>query len=756
MDKRTPVIQAKLTVGQPNDRFEQEADQVADAVMKESITSVPQVQRKCEACEEEELQMKPLAQTLTPIIQKQEEEEEEILQMKGFREGHSPTNGLQFALQRSKGGGQQMDISTQNFMSNRIGADFSGVKIHTNANAVQMNRQLNAKAFTHGRDVYFNSGQYRPYTNRGKHLLAHELTHTIQQGAVSNVIMRSALPERTAAQQIATSLRNAAKGWGTDEDAIFNALTGRTPALIASIEAAYLALSGGQTLEAMLRDELGGNDLSRALSLLRGETPFTEIARTLWDAMRGWGTDESAIYGAIAGRTAVQWTEIQNAYRQMTGNNLLADLRDELTANEWSYAQTLLPGAPGGAVTDEDRATVVANQLEAAMQGWGTDESAIYAALTGHTQAELREIERRYRLLTGRELNVDLRDELNDREYERAQQLLHSLPLAERIARSIHNAVKGIGTREAEIVAILQGRTAAEITQAGDAYRRLFNESMNDRLQDELGGSDWLETSILLSGRMPNVLEEIIISTMGWGTDRERLFAALESLGGDAAIIRQLKKDYRARTGNNLRSLLIDELSGTHETRALALILDNPMVETADEMEAMSGEEAAWTPSGPTGAVGSTSGNDFADWASAASEHSAPKVLPSTTINCWEMVMLAAYRVGALSWRWIHELYTTVPISDWPDRMSSSRTAYTAGDAIPRGNLVFFDGVAHVALATGNPDEVLTFWPPPDFASYSSGTVDEVKVRKISALVSYMAGHPMMGTPVVEYGPPSW
>ena len=749
---RSPQIQAKLSIGQPGDKYEDEADAMADQVMKMPATQIPPIQRKCEDCEEEELQMKPITQTITPIIQKQEEEEEEMLQMKGNRNTDGSVAGLETSLQQSKGGGTQLGASSQTQMSRGMGVDLSNVKIHTNSNAVQMNKQLNAKAFTHGNDIYFNEGQYNPKSNEGKHLLAHELTHTVQQVHEGNAIMRQVAPQpqRTAAQQIATTLRNAAAGWGTDEDAIFNALTGRTTAEIVDIEAAYLSLSGGGTLIAMLHDELSGNDLSRALSLLRGETPSTEIARTLWNAMRGWGTDESTIYASLAGRTATQWIEIQDAYRQMTSNNLLTEIRDELTVSEWTYVQTLLPGAVGGAVTDEDRATVIANQLEAAMQGWGTDESAIYAALTGHTEAELREIERRYRLITGHELNVDLRDELTNGEYEQAQQLLHPLGLPERIARSIYNAVNGLGTREAEIVAILQGRSSAEITLTSAVYQRLFHESMNERLEDELGGSDWFETSILLSGREPNVLEEIIISIMDLGTDEERLLAALASLGGDLAIIRQLKQDYIARIGHRLRVDLIDELSRSDLSQALLLIRDNPLEETADEMTSLVGERAAWTPSGPTAVVGNTSGNDFADWASAASEHTAPKVLPSTTINCWEMVLLSAFRAGVLSWNWIHNLYVNVDINDWPDTMSSSRTVYTAGDVIPRGYLVFFDGVNHVALATGNPDEVLTFWPPPDIVQYSSGQVDEVKIRSISSLTT------VMGAPVVEYGAPSW
>jgi Domain of unknown function (DUF4157)/Annexin len=745
------LIQRKLSIGAVDDPLEHEADAMADSVMRMPETSL--IQRKCALCEEEEkVQMKPLASSITPFIQ-----------TKGA-DGGTASNAITQKINATRGSGSSMDSPTQSFMESRFGTDFSGVKIHTGDDAVQMSRELNAQAFTVGSDIYFNSGKYNPSSDSGKHLLAHELTHTVQQGGVSNTVRRQVAPpppqpQRTAAQQIATTLRNAAAGWGTDEDAIYNALTGRTPAELADIEAAYLALSGGETLEAMLRDEMSGDELSRALSLLRGETPSTEIARTLWNAMRGFGTDESAIYATVAGRTAAQWTDIQAAYRLMTGSNLLTEIRDELNDDEWAHLQTLLPGAAGGAVTDEDRATVIANQLEAAMQGLGTDESAIYAALTGHTEAGLREIERRYRLITGRELNTDLRDELTGGEYEQVQQLLHPLSNPERLARRLHDAVDGLGTREAEIVAILQGRSAAEITQVSAAYQRLYSEPLNARLADELGGADWLETHILLSGRMPNVLEEILISTMDLGTDEERLLAALASLNRDAALTRQLKLDFRTRMGHTLRDELISELSGSDLSRALNLIRDGE--DTADEMTSMLGTRMQWRASGPG------SGTTFEIWASGPSETPAPALNAATIINCWEVVLLAGYNTGAISWRYIHNLYTNVASSDWETSMSGgTRTTYHVGGANPvmpqRGDIVFFDHLAHVALATGNGSQLLTFWPAPmpfPWVRTINGTVEDVvKLSTIEELNQAWLDNPVeLGPPpLIQFARPLW
>ncbi len=187
ISKKENHIQPKLRIGQPNDRYEQEADQVADQVMRMPSSQIAPIQRKCKACEEEELQMKPLSQSISPIVQMQnEEEEEELLQPKNFSSKTSTPSNLSSDLQASKGSGRPLDSATHSFMSRSFGSDFSNVKVHTDSNAIQMNQQLNAKAFTNGSDVYFNQGQYNPNSTVGKHLLAHELTHTIQQGSISS------------------------------------------------------------------------------------------------------------------------------------------------------------------------------------------------------------------------------------------------------------------------------------------------------------------------------------------------------------------------------------------------------------------------------------------------------------------------------------------------------------------------------------------------------------------------------------------
>ncbi|MFB2835355.1 DUF4157 domain-containing protein [Floridanema evergladense] len=168
------VIQAKLEVGSPDDIYEREADQVAEQIMRmpepygssplatEMISPV-RVQRLCDECEKE-LQQKP--------IQRQTE---------GGASGVTASASLENSLQQSKRGGSPLSDATRAYMEPRFGEDFSQVRVHTDSTAAQMNRALSSHAFTHGRDIYFGAGRYSPDLDGGKQLLAHELTHVVQQ-----------------------------------------------------------------------------------------------------------------------------------------------------------------------------------------------------------------------------------------------------------------------------------------------------------------------------------------------------------------------------------------------------------------------------------------------------------------------------------------------------------------------------------------------------------------------------------------------
>ncbi len=275
-------IQAKLNIGKSNDKFEVEADRVADHVVANKQTAKtdsffspsPVMQKKLahdvqkQEEKNKEVQRKTAAQTITPVVQLKEEliqnkldsripekreinpafssktliqhkleektqkkeetvpnkkevkkpetvsksapsikpliqnkgEEENVQQKKEEEKQNSDeekqlqksaasdanpsdNSNIESKLNSSKGGGSPLSGKVKTEMESGIGADFSNVRIHNDSNAVQMNKQLGAQAFATGNNIYFNEGKYNPNSKDGKHLLAHELTHTVQQGA---------------------------------------------------------------------------------------------------------------------------------------------------------------------------------------------------------------------------------------------------------------------------------------------------------------------------------------------------------------------------------------------------------------------------------------------------------------------------------------------------------------------------------------------------------------------------------------------
>ena len=233
-----PFVQTKLTVGQPGDPYEQEADAMADKVVQRlaqpdaaaqqpltahkisplaqlksnlnqtnhstasthSNTPSP-IQLKCDSCEKEEkketeegevlpmLQRKPIFESNDDGALQMKcaacEQEEKTLQPKSASDAGSggvDMGQIESSLSSSKGGGSALPDDTRLQMEGAFGADFSGVRVHTGGAAVQMNQDLQAQAFTHGSDVYFNAGKYDTGSTEGKRLLGHELTHVVQQG----------------------------------------------------------------------------------------------------------------------------------------------------------------------------------------------------------------------------------------------------------------------------------------------------------------------------------------------------------------------------------------------------------------------------------------------------------------------------------------------------------------------------------------------------------------------------------------------
>lgn len=215
--KPSLFIQTKLTVGAANDAYEQEADNVAKQVM------TAQPESKAQRAEEDEMQRAGAAMRMQRQEEDEMEDEGAAMRMQRQEEDEMEDEGAAMRLQRqeedemedetaaakrlqrkgdgidmmgsfdagedveksidsSRGKGEPLPDETRGFFEERMGHDFSGVNIHAGGAADGINREINAKAFTTGKDIFFREGAYNPGTSEGKELLAHELTHVVQQG----------------------------------------------------------------------------------------------------------------------------------------------------------------------------------------------------------------------------------------------------------------------------------------------------------------------------------------------------------------------------------------------------------------------------------------------------------------------------------------------------------------------------------------------------------------------------------------------
>jgi uncharacterized protein YgiM (DUF1202 family) len=173
---------------------------------------------------------------------------------------------------------------------------------------------------------------------------------------------------------------------------------------------------------------------------------------------------------------------------------------------------------------------------------------------------------------------------------------------------------------------------------------------------------------------------------------------------------------------------------------------------SAARMEKDMGTTMTWLGSGPG------SGTDFEQWASAAKEAPFPAISSGTVMNCWEAVLTSAFKAGSIDWKWIHDLYKSGPTSGWPALMTKgARQKYTPGGKTypQRGDLVFFDDMSHVAMATGKGSEVYTFWPPPKSPWAGGATVDKVKKETIESLDAWWKGYSGKSFNVT-FAPPNW
>ena len=315
----SPVIQPKLKIGTPNDRFEHQADRVADSVM--TMPDQPLQMEPLE--EEEELQMQPMEEQEEIQMKCKECEERKKLQMSTDNTSKHRTDApVSFSkkIAQSNGSGQKLPNHLNLEMSNKMGVDFSDVLIHHGNQASEMSREIGARAFTHGNDIYFNSGEYKPATSKGKHLLAHELTHVVQQARYSGTEPDL---QRTIDGQFRVEWRNKIDSEIKDRGNAY------AIAIVSGISHASMPSRFDDSVNTFL-SELQTNLGKYALSKMLENVP-------------GGGAMNSAIEAMIATRKRIEAHNIEDAFesfREHTRSVLLAGV-DNMTDSDSQFNQQL-------------------------------------------------------------------------------------------------------------------------------------------------------------------------------------------------------------------------------------------------------------------------------------------------------------------------------------------------------------------------------------------------------------------------------
>ena len=388
-------IQAKLSIGEPGDRYEQEADRVADAVVRQSEAQPPAIQTMCASCaaharDEDGHERQPVPQP--PAIQLKAESKRPV-----------PASSFESRLAESRGGGQPMPAGLRHQMEASLGTGLDQVQLHTGAAAVQMNQELGARAFTHKQDIYFGQGQYQPESREGKRLLAHELTHTLQQGRGGQLIQADFAIEPTTPARHAPTLSaarmqaelafNRARHTDAAEIGMMRDVLGLDPAIqlidedfvnaLLSFQAQYGLEMDGR-LGRGTADLLAREIIAEADYLGPGNFPGLQQAFAVQAAIQTLITANNRTYNDY--RDAIRNGTMLQQHVALRNQQLLRDLQGQLSWNNWARCIELLgrqaPTAAEMLRNATVRATLTAawTASNAAITRWNTPGAGPLAA----------------------------------------------------------------------------------------------------------------------------------------------------------------------------------------------------------------------------------------------------------------------------------------------------------------------------------------------------------------------------------------
>lgn len=286
----------------------------------------------------------------------------------------------------------------------------------------------------------------------------------------------------------ANTLRNAMKGWGTDEGPIIELTAKRTNADRQQILKFYKS-SFGRDLFEDLNDELGGNLRKVVVGMYR--TPIDYDCHELHGAMKGMGTDEDTLIEILATRDNSQLKQIKLRFKELFKKELEEEIIDECGGDLKRLLVSILQ-CNRSEVTDLDVNKLdkdLKDLYDAGEGQWGTDESVFNKIFTNRSRAELRYINREYLKHCGRNLMEVIDKEFSGDIKKLLHTILHALvDTADYFAERIRGACKGLGTNDDVLIRCMITRDEIDLKEIKKIYPKKFGKSLFEEIKDETSG----------------------------------------------------------------------------------------------------------------------------------------------------------------------------------------------------------------------------------------------------------------------------
>ncbi|KAL0272471.1 UNVERIFIED_CONTAM: hypothetical protein PYX00_005427 [Menopon gallinae] len=282
------------------------------------------------------------------------------------------------------------------------------------------------------------------------------------------------------------ALREAMKGFGTNEDAIVEILTNRSNSQRQKI-AKFFTEEYGRNLIEDLKSELGGKFEDVIVALMY--PPVDYLCKQLHKAMKGFGTDESCLVEILCTHNNTEIQEIVEAYERMYNRPLAEHMCSE-TSGDFRRLLTLIITVKEGQPPDRERAVSAAQELVSAGEGkWGTDEEVFNKILAHESFAQLRLIFEEYKNLAGRTIEQGIKNELSGELKEAALAIVECVQCPPTFfARRLHHAMAGAGTDDVTLIRIVVSRSEIDLGNIKSEYERLYDKTLESAIRGETHG----------------------------------------------------------------------------------------------------------------------------------------------------------------------------------------------------------------------------------------------------------------------------